>query len=286
VDRELWPILYHALRVVSRADYHKGVQYPSWVIVAVLLWAAIHDRPRSWACNPDHWDTTVLRPDKVPSASTVSRRACQAPIAELLERLGAHLRGGGPPAWALVIDGKPLPVGKCSKDPDALPNPHGKGYKLHALWGSKCMPEAWEVTAANEYEGAAAERLLGSILGTGFVLADGSYEANRVYDAAAGSCYQLLAHPGPEVTGGGHGYQSEHRMLALHWFGTGLGWDLYRYRSSIERRFGNMGVFGGGLGPLPNWVRRLGRVTCWVHCKLLINAARIIRKQQRMQPMQ
>ena len=97
---------------------------------------------------------------------------------------------------------------------------------------------------------------------------------------------QLLAHPGPEVTGGGHGYQSEHRLLALHWFGNGLGWDRYRYRSSIERRFGNMGSFGGGLGPLPNWTRRLRRVTRWVHCKFLINAARILRKQQRMQPMQ
>jgi hypothetical protein len=286
VERELWPILYTALRQVSCADHQDGVQYQPWVIVAVLLWAAIHDRPRSWACHPDHWDTTRQRPDALPSPSTISRRAKTAEVADLLERLGAYLRGNGPPAWVVAIDGKPLPVGKCSKDPDALPNQHGKGYKLHAIWGDRCMPEAWTVTAANEYEGAAAERLLGSIRGKGFVVADGSYEANRVYDAAAASCYQLLAHPGPEVTGGAHGYQSEHRLLALHWFGNGLGWDLYRYRSSIERRFGNLGSFGGGLGPLPNWARRLGRVTLWVHCKLLINAARIIRKQLHMQPMQ
>ena len=286
MERELWPLLYRALRDVSASDHQHGVQYQPWVIVAVLLWAALHDRPRSWAGAKDHWDTTQLRPDKIPSPSTLSRRAKTAEVADLLDRLGEHLRGTGNPAWVLAVDGKPLPVGKCSKDPDAKPNQHGKGYKLHAIWGSRCMPEAWAVTAANEYEGAVAEDLLGRVVGKGFLLADGSYEANRVYDAAAGSCYQLLAHPGPEVTGDGHGYQSAHRLQALHWFDTGLGWDLYRYRSSIERRFGNMGSFGGGLGPLPNWVRRLRRVTQWVHCKLLINAARTIRKQLQMQPMQ
>ena len=286
MERELWPILYRALRQVSATDHHKGVHYQPWVIVAVLLWAAIHDRPRSWACAQQHWDTTDCRPQDIPSPSTVSRRARRAEVTDLLDRLGAYLRGDGPPAWTLVVDGKPLPVGKCSKDPDAAPNQHGKGYKLHALGGDRCMPEAWEVTGANEYEGAVAVRLLAQVRGKGFVLGDGSYEANGVYDAAGKSGYQLLAHPGSEATGGGHGYQSEHRLLSLHWFGTGLAQDLYRYRSSIERTFGNMGAFGGGLGPLPNWARRRDRVTRWVHCKLLINAARIIYKRQRMQPMQ
>ena len=32
--------------------------------------------------------------------------------------------------------------------------------------------------------------------------------------------------------------------------------------------------FGGGLAPLPNWVRTLGRVRLWVHAKLLIDAPR------------
>ena len=45
---------------------------------------------------------------------------------------------------------------------------------------------------------------------------------------------------------------------------------------------GNAGSFGGGLGPLPNWVRRLDRVTKWVWCKLLINAARIIHRRQNL----
>jgi hypothetical protein len=286
MERELWPILYHALTELSAADHHKKVRYQPWVIAATLLWAAVHDRPRCWACAAEHWDTTDLRPDQVPSPATVSRRARRAEVADLLDRLGRHLRGDGPPAWELVVDGKPLPVGHCSKDPDARPGPRGRGYKLHAIWGDRPLPEAWAVTGAGEYEGAVAERLLARVSGRGVVLGDGNYEASRVHDAAAASGYQLLAPPDGRDTGRGHRYQSGHRLVALRWFADGPGWDLLRGRGRIERSFGNAGSFGGGLGPLPNWVRRLDRVTRWVHCKLLVNAARIIRRRQRMAQMQ
>jgi hypothetical protein len=126
------------------------------------------------------------------------------------------------------------------------------------------------VTAARDYEGTVAERLLTQVRGVGLLLADGNYEASRIYDAAAQSGYQLLAHPDRRDTGRGHRYQSEHRLFALRW----------KDRSAIERRFGNAGAFCGGLGPLPNWVRRLERVTKWVWCKLAINAARILRRRQ------
>ena len=279
MERELWKVVYTRLKRVARRFHQKYVQLQPWRIAAVLLWAALHDRPVSWACDKRNWRTTRLKPGRLPSESTVSRRAQKTTFGLFLNRLTDELKGTGPPAWELVIDGKPLPVGKCSKDPDARPNQHGKGYKLHATWGTKCMPEAWEVTAAREYEGAVAERLLAQVKGKGFVYGDGGYEANRVYDAAGRSGYLLLARPGPEVTGGAHGYQSEYRRLALSFFETPLGWDLYRHRTSIERAFGNAGSFGGGLQPLPNWVRRLGRVTRWVWAKLAINGARIIHQR-------
>lgn len=279
MERELWKVVYRKLKWVARYFDQKYVQLQAWRIAAVLLWAALHDRPVSWACDKRNWRTTRLKPGRLPSEATVSRRAQKTAFALFLNALTNELKGTGPPAWELVVDGKPLPVGKCSKDRDAKSNQHGKGYKLHAIWGQKCLPEAWEVTAARENEGAVAVRLLTQVRGKGFVYADGSYEDNRVYDAAGQSGYLLLAHPGTQATGGGHGYQSQYRLLALSFFATGLGWDLYRHRTSIERRFGNAGSFGGGLGPLPNWVRRLGRVTRWVCCKLLINAARIIHRQ-------
>jgi hypothetical protein len=282
MERELWKVVYTKLKTVARLFHQKYVHYQPWRIAAVLVWAALHDRPVSWACDKRNWTTTRLKPGRLPSEATMSRRAHKTSFALFLNALTNEFKGTGAPAWELVIDGKPLPVGKCSKDPDAKSNQHGKGYKLHAIWGAKCMPEAWEVTAARENEGAVAVRLLAQVKGKGFVYGDGSYEDNRVYDAAAGSGYLLLADPGKQSTGGGHGYQSEYRLLALSFFETGLGWGLYRHRASIERAFGNAGAFGGGLGPLPNWVRRLGRVTRWVCCKLVINAARIIHRQHNL----
>jgi len=255
MERELWPLLYRELRAAARGVRPKAVRYHPWVIAAVLLWAALHDRPVGWACDRRNWSATRLRPGQLPSAATVSRRARRADVAGFLDRVAERLRGDGPPGWEFVVDGKPLPVGGCSKDPDATPGPRGPGYKLHAIWGGRCLPEAWAVTGLGEYEGAVAERLLAGLSGAGVLLADGNYEASRVYDAAAAAGYQLLAPPDRRDTGRGHRYQSPHRLRCLGWFAD-------------------------GLGPLPAWVRRLGRVARWVWCKLVINAARILRRQR------
>jgi len=279
MERELWPLLYRALRDAARGFEQKGVQFHAWEVAAVLLWAAIHDRSREWACDPRHGSTTRLKPDVIPSPSTISRRTRTVVFDMFLNRVAQRLKGDGAPAWELVVDGKPLPVGRCSKDPDAKGGKLGRGYKLHAIWGVGPLPEAWEVTAMRDYEGTVAQRLLTPVKGKGFLLGDGNYEANPIYDAADARGYQLLARPEPKDNGRGHRPQSEHRRAALKFFETGLGWGLYRWRTSIERQFGNMGSFGGGLGPLPNWVRRLGRVTKWVWCKLMINAVRITRKR-------
>src|SRR5262245_2453746 len=107
MERELWPLIYHALRDVARGTHQKYVQYHPWEIAAVLLWAAIHDRDREWACDPNHWTTTRLRPPEIPSASTVSRRAKKLVFEIFLNRVAARLKGGGKPAWELVVDGKP-----------------------------------------------------------------------------------------------------------------------------------------------------------------------------------
>ncbi len=279
MERELWKIVYTNLKIVARRFDQKYVRLQAWRIAAVLLWAALHDRPVSWACDKRNWRTTRLKPGHLPSEANMSRRAKKTAFAIFLNALTNRLKGAGSPAWELVIDGKPLPVGRCSKDPDAKSGKLGRGYKLHAIWGTGCLPEAWEVTAMRDYEGAVAQRLLTQVRGKGFLLGDGNYEASPIYDAADASGYQLLAHPDPRDNGRGHRYQSPHRATALSFFATGLGWGLYRWRTSIERSFGNAGSFGGGLGPLPNWVRRLGRVTRWVFCKLMINAARIIHKR-------
>jgi hypothetical protein len=283
MERELWPRVYHELREVARQTHQGGVTYQPWVIAAVLLWAALHDRPVNWACDGRNWSATRLRPGKLPSEATMSRRPKRTAFAVFLNRVAERLKGGGPPEWELVIGGKPRPVGHCSKGPDAKPGSQGRGYKLHAIWGGGPWPRAWEVTAMRDYEGTVAERLLAQIRGAGLLLGDGNYEASRLYDAADAGGYQLLARPDARDTGRGHRYQSPHRLFALRWFADGPGWRLYRGRAAIERSFGNAGSFAGGLGPLPNWVRRQGRVERWVWCELVINAHRILRNRERMQ---
>jgi hypothetical protein len=58
-----------------------------------------------------------------------------------------------------------------------------------------------------------------------------------------------------------------------------FGKATHRFRNQIEREFGSLTSFGGGLVCLPAWVRRLPRVRNWVHAKLLVNAARWLAKQ-------
>jgi hypothetical protein len=289
MERELWWPLYRALRATARDVDQKYVQYHPWVIAAVLLWAALHDRPVAWACRGRNW-RGHLRPAPLPDPGTVSRRARRSGFLVFANRLADRLRGTGGPAYFLIVDGKPLVVGNHSKDRHArrgrVSRGFGRGYRLHALWGDRRLPEGWAVTGLNVYEGAVAERLLAGVRGCGYLLADGNYEASRVYDAAAASGYQLVAPPDPRDTGRGHTYQSPHRRTALGMFADGFGWALLAGRGAIERRFGNLTSFGGGLSGLPAWVRGRGRVTRWVWAKLLVNAARILNREQPVQRLQ
>ena len=47
MERELWPVLYRTVRAVANYFSQKYVQIPGWVILLTILWAALHDRPRT-----------------------------------------------------------------------------------------------------------------------------------------------------------------------------------------------------------------------------------------------
>ncbi len=49
-----------------------------------------------------------------------------------------------------------------------------------------------------------------------------------------------------------------------------FGRTWFACRMGIEQRLAQAGNLGGGLGPLPNWVRRPHRVALWVAAKPLI----------------
>jgi hypothetical protein len=281
MERELWPVLYRLVRQAATGVYQRGVVYQPWVLLLVFLWAALHDRPVSWACDRANWRTTRHRPPKVPSAATLSRRVDTVGVGLAWRAVEDRVRATGHPALVALVDGKPLPVGGNSKDPDAAfgraAGCVAKGYKLHAVWSTRPVPEAWEVTPMNGCEKAAAGRLLGQLTHGGYLIGDGNYDASWLYDAAAAREYQLVA-PGRKAKNPGCGkhYQSPHRTRGRELLGGPFGKALYRTRTGIERSFGNAGSFGGGLQPLPAWVRGSDRVRTWVWAKLLINAARIL----------
>jgi Transposase DDE domain len=287
MERELWSVLYRTVRAVAADFTQKYVQIPGWVILLTVVWAALHDRPLSWACDPDHWQSTRLRLPRLPSPATVSRRADSVGLGLLWRAVQERLRAANPPAsWLSFLDGKPLPVGGCSKDRDARygrgAGTMDRGYKLHAVWSNGVVPEAWEVTPLNVAETVVARRLIPSLAGGGYLLADGDYDVNALFDLAWQRGYQLVT-PAPKAPPGRR-RQSPQRLRSIALVQGEFGRALYRQRIGIEEAFGHISSFGGGLGPLPAWVRGLPRVRTWVWAKLLINAARIMKNKHLRQP--
>jgi len=283
MERELWPPLYHTLQEVAKDFQQRYVSYQPWVLAAVFLWAALHDRPVSWACQRRHWSTTKLRPARLPHRTTVGRRIDGLAVGAFLREVERRLRDRRQVGLLALLDGKPLLVSGVSKDRDAkrgrAAGGMGKGYKLHTLWANRALPESWEVTPLNEAETTVAGRLLPQAPGAGYVLADGNYDASPVFDAAAASGRQLVT-PMPEPNAGkGHHYQSPHCKRCIDLLRGDFGRSLYQQRRQIERLYGNAVSFGGGLSAPPPWVRGLERVRTWVWAKLFINAVRILRKQ-------
>ena len=181
-------------------------------------------------------------------------------------------------------DGKPLPVGGYSHDPDSrwgkALRSFQRGYKLFAVWGRSRMPLAWRVAPLNVSEQAMAQEMLPELAGDGgYVLGDKLYDINKLYDAAAAVGHQLVADRKRAGKGLGHCRHSPARLRALELLGTKFGRELYVLRDRIERRFASLTNYGGGLAPLPAWVRRITRVKLWVQAKLILHALRPTTKE-------
>ena len=89
-----------------------------------------------------------------------------------------------------------------------------------------------------------------------------------------------MAPPKKRDRGLGHRHHRPERVHALEMLRRPFGQALSGCRAAIERSFGHLTAFGGGLGPRPSWVRRLWRVRLWVQAKLAIKSARIKAHEQ------
>jgi hypothetical protein len=284
MECELWPRLYQVVQEVGRQFPRRKARYGDIVIVIVFLWGCLHDRPQVWACDARNWSSTRLRPIQIPSDSTLSRRLQSPAVKALMKAIEEHLRGVRDSSLLKIIDGKPLPVGRGSKDPEAksgwATRGMARGYKLHTIWGKAPFPEVWDVRSLNVSEVRMAHVLVRKLSGSGYLLADAEYDTSPLYDACSSQHYQLVAPRIKRGKGFGHRYLSPYRVHALEMIERPFGQALLVQRNDVERLFGNATSFGGGLSPLPAWVRRIHRVHRWVWAKLVINATRIqLRKQ-------
>ena len=189
--------------------------------------------------------------------------------------------GQGPLVWAL--DGKPLAISGCSKDRQAgygrAAGGKAKGYKLHALVSLEGTVAAWRVAPMNKDEREMARRLLGRTEVKGYVLADSNYDSNPLH-AVCGERgdLQLVAPPRYGFcTGRGHRRQTPGRLRSIALLSnpqSPFGRELHDQRDSIERFYGNLTNWGGGLSGLPPWIRTHRRVHRWVQAKLILTALR------------
>lgn len=280
MERELWKILSQSVARLERRYHDERRTHQTGRIVRVFLWAALYDRPTCWACRPRNW-VGVKPPRRLPDQSTMSRRLRYPDTRRMLDELASILNEAGYASLVRYLDGKPLTVSRHSIDPDAR---HGRGaggmdrgYKLHAVYTGNNRPIAWEVTPLNQKESKVAARLLEGRDVPGYLLADGSYDANHLYDRVAdqGGCF-LAARMKPDAKGRGHQRHSPHRLDSLDRQAepTGFVRDLVNERRRVETRFAHLTNFGGGLICLPPWVRTLPRVHNWVAAKILIRLAR------------
>jgi hypothetical protein len=281
MERELWKSLY---ALALRLDKPWGDWlYSNADVAAVYFWGVLHDRSLTWATTASNWDADLC-PQPLISESVLSRRLRKPGFEVFLRELESVYLSLAlvQRMWLRIIDGKALTVSKISKDPDATFGRGAggieRGYKLHAVWGGGPLPIVWDVKPLNVSEKRVARHLLNHLPGSGYVLADGEYDSNRLYNLAHQSGYQLLA---KKMRGGlGHRRHSLWRLRYIAQLNSHSGRKLYRGRKKVECDFGNLTNFSGGYIGLPPFVRRLHRVRNWIHAKLLANAVRWFRKHK------
>jgi Transposase DDE domain len=282
MEHQLWKAIVAVLRGLDKPRTPTRFGYADEDIVLVYYWSVICDRPTSWACRPEHWPLH-LRRRPLPSAATMSRRLRSPAVIALLDALERRVTAPKGPGLFWILDGKPLPIGGCSKDRQAgygkAAGGKAKGYKLHALVGSDGSTAQWRVAPMNKDERVMAERLVKAAPPevVGYLLADANFDSNplhRVCDARGDLQLVTPRRYGPGK-GTGHRKQTAGRLRSMAIMEgpfPAFGGRLHRDRAAVERQFGNLTNWGGGLTCLPAWVRTHRRVRRWVQAKLVLAA--------------
>jgi hypothetical protein len=288
MDGKLWKEIYHKVMMIEYPNPTEKVTHSDRVIVLVKLRARADNQPVSWACRAENW-AGLRRPQTLPSQPTMSRRLRTTAVKGLLDAIEEWLRTFGKRDDRVrIVDGRPLTISPYSKDPEArwgyALKGLGFGYKIHAIWGSAPVPEAWALRPMNASESTVAECSLTPSLplakGRRYIVGDRSFDTNRLYGALANRGYQLLAPPKRPGKNLGHRPHDPARVYGLALLATPYGRKMYRQRGRIERLFGNWTVRSEGLSELPAHVRRQHRVRQFVQAKIILNGFRIMYNRQ------
>jgi hypothetical protein len=280
MEHQLLKAIVAILATLPQGKKTTAFDYSDALIVKVYYWSVIWDRPVAWACRKENWPPH-LRRQRLPSESTLSRRLRSPAVVALLDALERRVTAPQEPGLFWLIDGKPLPIGGCSKDRQAgygrSAGGMAKGYKLHTLTGSDGKIAVWRVAPMNKDERVMAARLLKAAPPevVGYVTGDSNYDSNKLHEICDNRGELQLMTPrryGPGK-GTGHRKQAAGRLRMLERTENpfpAFAQRLFRDRSEIERRFGHLTNWGGGLSSLPAWVRTHRRVRRWAQAKLVL----------------
>lgn len=280
MQSQRWNTVYRLAGEVAAALPPGSRRFPDRVIVLVLLWAAFHHKPISWATRRANWTPWMQRLlPRVPSSTTMSRRLRRASVRVFLDALLLAAQGRTEQSLVRVLDGTGLEVRNHSKDRQAAygyaAGRRARGYKLHVLLEGTGAVVGWRISPMNTNEKIMALRLLRGVDQLAYVVADGNYDSNLLHATVNARGGQLVA-PLRTTHKRTRPWQTPGRMRSAMMLSgpSPFGRDLLRNRVVVERFFGNADSHSEALGDLPAWVRTHRRVRLWVHAKLIINAVR------------
>jgi hypothetical protein len=306
LDRRTWERITEAVNRQARRLRRiegtlKRARYSDALIAKFYFWSVLHDRPIGWAADVDHVRSRLFRPRAMPSRSQLERRINMGRFTRLLGMIHRDLAGVLDPTDGGMLDGKPLTVSPVSKDAEALrghiTGGFAKGYKLHVWATSDRRIPLWSLMPLNEDERVVAEALIPwmpQFSHGALTMADGLYDSRRLYPALAARNGALLVRPrGMDLENPALWRKQQEDLhpksrtggpcrdeALLAWKHTpGLAAHVYKDRIHVEGTLSNLCCYGGGLGPLPAWVRTLRRVRRWVGTKIILYHARLLARR-------
>ncbi|PQO46763.1 transposase [Blastopirellula marina] len=280
MERQLWRSILVVMGEVGKPRHDPRSTFSIVDVVRVWFWAVIHDRPISWACCRQNWPIHERR-RRLPSNATMSRRMRSPDVRAFLAKVEDRVLRPNPDdcdTW--FIDGKPLTISGCSKDKQATygraTGGKAKGYKVHLIFGKTGIISDWRIASMKVDEREIARRMLRTTTIKGRLVADGNYDSNKLFAICDERGNIELFAPRRYGAGKGFGHRRQtagrlHSKKILEDSDPLIAKKILDERVAIERFFGNLTNWGGGLACLPAWARTYRRVHRWVQAKLILN---------------